>query len=343
MKTFKHLILIIIAFLFVDCEESYFDFTQSDSKILFLSKRTENSADWSLMIMNSDGTDQKEITNLDVRYGKPVLSNSGKSILFLHNDSLYNYELYSVDIDGSNLMLIDKSDDSFGLACWSNDDSKIVYSKKDIIKYDVLSGKKEVLTSEGSNKYPVCSSDNIVFYTHNGSSENNGIYKMDFDGSNKKFLIKNAFYPSLSPNEKKILYLSEIENGSSQIFVANSDGSDQKQLTSSYSSWTTWTPAGNHEPSWSPDGKKIVYVSYEDDLPEIKIMNCDGTNKLRLTDTEKRNEHPTITKNGRFILFASNRNMDWKQEIYIMDINGENQNPLTNYKGDDIFPVEVVQ
>jgi Tol biopolymer transport system component len=276
MKTFKLLILILVAFLFVDCEESYFDFTQSDSKILFLSRRTENSADWSLMIMNSDGTDQKEITNLDVRYGKPVLSHSGKSILFLHNDSLYNYELYSVDIDGSNLMLVDKSDDSFASACWSKDDSKIIYSKKDIIKYDVVSGNREVLTSGGSNKYPVCSKDNTIYYTHNGSSEDNGIYKMDFDGSNKKFLIKNALYPSLSPNEKKILYLSEIENGSSQIFVANSDGSVQKQLTSSYSSWTTWTPVGNHEPFWSPDGKKIVYVSYEDDLPEIKIMNCDG-------------------------------------------------------------------
>ncbi|GAH22042.1 unnamed protein product, partial [marine sediment metagenome] len=35
------------------------------------------------------------------------------------------------------------------------------------------------------------------------------------------------------------------------------------------------------------------------------------------------------TSDGKFILFSSKRNMDMETEIFVMDIYGKNQKPLT--------------
>ena len=41
---------------------------------------------------------------------------------------------------------------------------------------------------------------------------------------------------------------------------------------------------GGGQPTWSPDGKKIAFVSFRDGNPEIYVMNADGSEQIRLTD-----------------------------------------------------------
>ena len=134
----------------------------------------------------------------------------------------------------------------------------------------------------------------------------------------------------------KIILFSEFEtrpgiDRSSQIYVANADGSNQKQLTSSVSPgwWDTGFPRdGNSDPQWSPDGKKIVYVSFENEKSEIFIMNVDGGKKTRLTNATSRDRSPEITPDGKFIVSESMRDdMNWG--ISIMTINGNNQKVIS--------------
>ena len=67
------------------------------------------------------------------------------------------------------------------------------------------------------------------------------------------------------------------EDRNSDIYIMNADGSSQKRLTSS--------PGLDLHPSWSPDGKKIVFWSYNrDGNPEIYIMNPDGSEQTNLTN-----------------------------------------------------------
>lgn len=337
--------------LFFCCNQEDGIFPRKNAKILFISQRIENTAKWNLFLMNNDGTEQRKIIDLEVSCEKPVVSHSGKSVLFTHYTDDFFYELYSVNVDGTNLTLIDRANRYCGSADWSFDDKKIIYSKNrnestddmDLILFDVSSRTKKPLTTLDNNTLGKFSRNNKIAYCHQMEDGWCDIYVINLDGSGNRKVITKASYPVWSPDGKRIAYQSPIENGSSQIFVANNDGTNQKQLTTTYSSriWPGWAPDGNYDPKWTPDEKKIVYVSWEDEDPEIYSMNSDGSNKVRLTNADKRDENPEITADGKFILFSSNRNMDMNAEIFIMNIDGRNQKPLTNYKGSDIYPVEI--
>jgi|WetSurSiteA1Bulk_404760.scaffolds.fasta_scaffold08081_3 Tol biopolymer transport system component len=364
MRTIKILVLIVIAALFNSCDTSLTNVTNSceegdfvspktNSKILFISRRIENSADWNLFLMNFDGSQQVKITDLTVQCEKVVMSHSAQTILFVHYSEDFFYELYSINIDGTNLTLIDRANRYLGSADWTLDDTKIIYSKnrnestddKDLILYDFITKVKVTLTDSGNNYSAKFSPDNRIVY----SQDNNmsaSIYLMNIDGSNKQLIITDASNPIWSPGGKRIAYISTGDLKSPQIFIACADGSNSRQLTKTYhANWDSGFPTfGNYNPQWSPDGKKIVYQSdVNDGLPEIYIMNSDGSNQVRLTNTDRRNENPVISSDGEHIIFTSNRDSSYNFDIFEMSIDGKNQTSLTKYAGDDSFPVIMTE
>ena len=59
----------------------------------------------------------------------------------------------------------------------------------------------------------------------------------------------------------------------------NADGTAQRNLTRS----TTHPFASDTTPAWSPDGRKIAFVSNRDRNGEIYVMNADGSGLRKLT------------------------------------------------------------
>jgi TolB protein len=66
------------------------------------------------------------------------------------------------------------------------------------------------------------------------------------------------------------------------------------------------SPDWESEPAWSPDGKRIAYVSSADHTGPLAIwvMNADGTGKHQLTFPQAGDSSPSWSPDGRKILFT---------------------------------------
>ena len=125
----------------------------------------------------------------------------------------------------------------------------------------------------------------------------------------------------------KISY-SSGSGTSSEIYVANADGTDQTRLTNN--------AAVDDHPSWSPDGSKIAFHSGRDGGNRMYVMNADGTDQTRLTNDSTEEMYPTWSPDSRKIVFFLSR--DGNYEIYVMNADGTDQINLTNNSATDAYP-----
>jgi TolB protein len=112
------------------------------------------------------------------------------------------------------------------------------------------------------------------------------IYVINADGSGLRRLTDNwrsDGTPMWSPDGRKILFLRsgwESATVGGDVYVMNADGSGQRNLTRS----VTYPFASDAATAWSPDGRKILFVSNRGGNGEVYVMNADGSGKRKLTE-----------------------------------------------------------
>jgi TolB protein len=105
------------------------------------------------------------------------------------------------------------------------------------------------------------------------------------------------------PPPSTLLFVSS-RDGDYAIFGLSANG-DEHRLTKAKGDPAT--PAGlffQTEPAWSPDGRRIAFVSRRDGRSHIYVMRADGTGLRRVTNAPANDESPTWSPDGRRIAFA---------------------------------------
>jgi Tol biopolymer transport system component len=89
-----------------------------------------------------------------------------------------------------------------------------------------------------------------------------------------------------------------------EVFVANADGSNAKQITH--------LGNANWAPNFTPDGKRIIFCSnheYKRGFPfNMYLINMDGTGLEKISRDKGFDAFPMFSSDGKKIMFSSNRN-----------------------------------
>lgn len=96
------------------------------------------------------------------------------------------------------------------------------------------------------------------------------------------------------------------------------------------------SPLDVQAPSWSPDGRTIVFVSWRDGNGEVYAMDADGSGPRNLTQHPAKDVRPAWSPDGRSIAFVSRR--DGQSEVYVMDADGSGKRNLTRDRARDDYP-----
>jgi Tol biopolymer transport system component len=153
----------------------------------------------------------------------------------------------------------------------------------------------------------------ILFYrtpagTHDRDFTRTSLWVMNADGTAPTELLPPGSYgwnqhghAEWSPDgQHLVMFGGKVTNP--QIWVTDKLGRQPRQLTHD--------GGVNIDPSWSPDGRTIVYVGCPHAIctpsqQEIYVMGADGGQRLRLTDDGVRDHDPYYSPNGKEIAFLS--------------------------------------
>jgi Tol biopolymer transport system component len=156
------------------------------------------------------------------------------------------------------------------------------------------------------------------------------IYEMNQDGGRQRRLTNGhgdlsqpggQFYeidPAWSPSAAKVAFAS-TRSGTFEIYVMDASGRNVTELTS--------TAAENTHPSFSPDGKHIVFARGG----RIWVMNADGFGAHRVTRGANAERDPAWSPDGKWIAYTHDYTGTPVREIWLVHPDGSAAHRLTSF------------
>ena len=294
-----------------DNGEAYFN--TDNSKVVFQSKRNNNECD-KLYIVDIDGKNFSEFPLQDGAFTCAYYSLDDSYIFFsstMHlgkecpeiykdpNPRKYIWPLRDYEIfryDGDEVIQLTNNPGY-------NAETTIHPKEQKVIFTSLRDGDINLFEMDYNG-------DNVVQITTEYGYDGGAFYSPEGDR-----IVWRAWYPS-TPEEKEKwknnLTKKFIESVPLDIYVAQRDGSNKLRLTNNGA--TNWAP------SWHPDGKHVVFSSNMDDWREdynafgsnfeLYMINISSKKLTRLTNNKTFDSFPVFSKNGKKLVFSSNRDAE---------------------------------
>ncbi len=257
---------------------------------------------------------------------------------------------------------------------------KIVFSSDrtgnyEIFSYSVKNGGLERLTfNPGYDDYPAVSPDGtkIVF---NRSTNSLDLYIMNSDGSDQRFVMKDAWFPVWT-KDSKILYRTK----DNVFYMTNPKGTSKEKLTDKIQgrrihglisfdispdnqkivldqfnvhtgSWDVHMLSiksgrneriieGAYDPSFSYDGRQLAFAMYQEgEGMGIYIADGNGRNPRKVIGPfgdETIRDQPRFSPDGKNIVYASNKDGDF--ELYVFNLGTGSEVKITDHPAGDMMP-----
>jgi TolB protein len=264
-------------------------------------------------------------------------SSDGKKLIFQSTrDGHECDQIYTMNIDGSDVRLVSTGDGRTTCSYFFPGDKRILYSSTH------LGGKQCPPRPDFSQGYVWAVYDTFDIFTAKP------------DGSDLKQLTKAPGYDAETTisRDGKLVFTSK-RDGDLDIYTMDRDGKNVKRLTKEL--------GYDGGPFWSYDGKQIVYRAYHPQsdkdkaeyvallkqnlirptVLDIWVMNADGSNKRQVTNLNKASFAPYFFPDGKRIIFSSNvadpKGRDF--DLYMIKVDGTGLERITYNDTFDGFPM----
>ena len=149
-------------------------------------------------------------------------------------------------------------------------------------------------------------------------------------------VISDLVYKALTGIEgafrTHIAYISLLRKGGGKrsytLEVADADGANVQVLLRS--------PFPLLSPSWSPDGRRLAYVSFENGRSEVWMHDIYSRKRSIIANFKGKNSAPAWSPDGKSM--ALSLSLDGNSEIYVMNLKSEKLRRLTKNRGADTEP-----
>jgi Tol biopolymer transport system component len=297
-------------------------YSPKENKIVWA---TDSLGNWTLWVMNDDGSDKKQLTSENVISGWPSWSPDGKELTYWSYDPASKaFDIWKMRNDGTSKVRLTTDGTFKGTPMWSPRGDRIAYTANQTGNLEVY-----VINTDGTGKKQITTGHTPVYWVESRTTWHPDgqrlyyqvttfplppntvpdiqgdvafveIFSVNVDTGYEVNLTPKLHenVRSVSPDGKLMACIS-LRTNNYGLWVMNGDGTNQTRLT--------WTTKGDRAPRISPDGKRIAYWSLTSGNPNIWLINVDGSNNTQLTISPYYNWYPSWSPDGRRIAFESDR------------------------------------
>jgi TolB protein len=176
---------------------------------------------------------------------------------------------------------------------------------------------------------PFWSKNGKIFFNYCDLSSIQGIACINPDATGFEKITEESFKgslsgrPAVSPDCSQIAFVS-FRDGNKEIYIANSDGTNQRNLTNN--------PASDAQPFWSPDKNFIYFISDRTGILEIFSQNLDNNAVKKITDYGEAFD-PALSQDGKYLIFTGT-----KEYWYFLYLQNLDNGKITRLTFDGIAP-----
>ncbi len=288
----------------------------ADGRKLILQSTRDSLGCDQIFVMGADGSNPRLISTGQGRTTCAYFFPDGKRILYSSTHlaspecptppdfskgyvwKLYpGFDIFTAALDGSNLVRLTQTAGYDAEATIAPDGKRIIFTSKRDGDLDLYT-----MAADGSD---------VRRLTHELGYDGGAFFSPD-----GKKIVWRASRPQTAEEQatyKELLADNTIRPGVLEVFVANADGSGERQLTHN--------GAANFCPFFLPDGERIIFASNMADPKgrnfDLWLMRADGSELEQVTFEPSFDGFPMFSPDGRHLVFASNRNAKARGETNI--------------------------